>query len=67
MDKIVPKNSILNERKIDEKGKKRYVHKKLRSAYRSLKTNLPWLFTWYDNIEIKYQIQQMLLMVILLI
>jgi hypothetical protein len=41
--------SFLNERVIDEKGKKRYVHKKLRSAYRSLKTNLPWLFTWYDN------------------
>lgn len=43
---------FLNERKIDEKGKKRYVHKKLRSAYRSLKTNLPWLFTWYDNFEL---------------
>ena len=42
-------NEFLNERKIDEKGKKRYIHKKLRSAYRSLKTNLPWLFTWYDN------------------
>jgi len=42
-------NEFLNERKIDDKGKKRYVHKKLRSAYRSLKTNLPWLFTWYDN------------------
>ncbi len=41
--------SFLNERKIDEKGKKRYVHKKLRSAYRSLITNLPWLYTWYDN------------------
>ncbi len=40
---------FLNERKIDEKGKSRYTHKKLRSAYRSLKTNLPWLFTWYDN------------------
>ena len=25
------------------------MHKKLRSAYRSLKTNLPWLFTCYDN------------------
>ena len=23
--------------------------KKLKSAYRSLKNNLPWLFTWYDN------------------
>jgi hypothetical protein len=42
-------NEFLNERKVDDKGKKRYVHKKLRSAYRSLKTNLPWLFTWYDN------------------
>jgi hypothetical protein len=41
--------AFLNERTIDEKGKKRYIHKKLRSAYRSLKTNLPWLFTWYDN------------------
>lgn len=43
---------FLNERKTDDKGKKRYVHKKLRSAYRSLKTNLPWLFTWYDNIPL---------------
>lgn len=42
-------NDFLNERKTDEAGKKRYVHKKLRSAYKSLKTNLPWLFTWYDN------------------
>ncbi|MEO5570247.1 MAG: hypothetical protein ABIS37_04920 [Bacteroidia bacterium] len=41
--------SFLDERKIDEKGKKRYVHRKLRSAYRSLVINLPWLFTWYDN------------------
>lgn len=45
-------NEFLNERKIDEKGKKRYIHKKLRSAYRSLKTNLPWLFTWYDNLSL---------------
>jgi hypothetical protein len=44
---------FLNERKVDEKGKNRYVHKRLRSAYRSLKTNLPWLFTWYDYIELK--------------
>ena len=42
---------FLNERKVDEKGKKRYIHKRLRSAYRSLRTNLQWLFTWYDNIE----------------
>lgn len=39
---------FLGERKKDAAGKNRYVHKKLRSAYRSLKTNLPWLFTWYD-------------------
>jgi hypothetical protein len=45
--------SFLNERKIDDKGKKRYVHKRLRSAYRSLKTNLPYLFTWYDKLELK--------------
>lgn len=29
-----------------------YTHKKLRSAYNSLKNNLPWLFTWYDNFEL---------------
>jgi hypothetical protein len=44
---------FLDERKIDEKGKFRYVHKKLRSAYRSLTTNMPWLFTWYDNPQLK--------------
>ncbi len=43
---------FLNERKVDINGKSRYVHKRLRSAYRSLKTNLPWLFTWYDNMEL---------------
>lgn len=44
---------FLNERNIGADGKKRYIHKKLRSAYRSLKTNLPWLFTWYDNMGLK--------------
>ena len=44
--------SFLNERKQDANGKSRYVHKRLRSAYRSLKTNLPWLFTWYDYMEL---------------
>lgn len=43
---------FLNESKIDEKGKKRYVHKKLRSAYRSLQINLQWLFTWYENMPL---------------
>ena len=44
---------FLNERKIDAKSKNRYVHTKLRSAARSLKTNLPWLFTWYDNMGLQ--------------
>ena len=44
--------SFLNERKRDPKGKLRYVHRKLRSAYRSLKNNLPHLFTWYDNMSL---------------
>jgi hypothetical protein len=46
-------NKFLNEQKVDEIGRKRFVHKRLRSAYRSLKNNLPWLFTWYDNMELK--------------
>lgn len=45
--------SFLEERTTNEiSGKSHYTHKRLRSAYRSLKTNLPWLFTWYDNIEL---------------
>ena len=44
---------FLNERTINnETGKSYYTHKRLRSAYRSLKTNLPWLFTWYDYIDL---------------
>ncbi len=46
--------SFLNERTISqETGKSFYTHRRLRSAYRSLKTNLKWLFAWYDNIELK--------------
>jgi hypothetical protein len=44
---------FLNERNTDKSGKKRFIHRRLRSAYRSLKTNLPWLFTWYDFMELK--------------
>ena len=44
---------FLNEKTLNEEtGKSFYTHKRLRSAYRSLKTNLKWLFTWYDNIEL---------------
>ena len=42
---------FLYERSVNpESGKSHYTHKRLRSAYKSLKSNLPWLFTWYDNI-----------------
>lgn len=36
-----------------ETGKKHYTHKRIRSAYMSLKHNLPYLFTWYDHPELK--------------
>lgn len=46
--------SFLNERTTNqETGKSQYTHKRLRSAYRSLKTNLKWLFTWYDYYGLK--------------
>ena len=45
---------FLKERTINiETGKSHYTHKRLRSAYKSLRNNLPWLFTWYDHIEMK--------------
>ena len=45
---------FLNERTRNPiTGKSQYTHKRLRSAYRSLKTNLKWLFTWYDYIELQ--------------
>jgi hypothetical protein len=52
-DWFIKWESYLNERKVGENGKSRYVHKRLRSAYRSVKTNLPWLFTWYDHMPLK--------------
>jgi len=45
---------FLKERRMDTKtGKTRYVHKRLRSAYLSLKRNMPYLWTWYDNFDLK--------------
>lgn len=45
-------SAFLKERVIDPNtGSKRYAHKKLRSAYLSLKRNLPYLFVWYDYPE----------------
>lgn len=43
---------FLQERVYDpEKKRNKYRHRKLRSAYRSLETNLPYLFTFYDHLE----------------
>ena len=45
-------DGYLRERTTDpETGKSHYTHKKLRSAYLSIRRNLPLLFTRYDNIE----------------
>lgn len=44
----------LDERTVDKNtGKSRFTHKKLRSAYNSLIRNLPYLFTWYDNMDLE--------------
>lgn len=46
---------FLKEKTIDPKtGKWHYTHKRLRAAYRSLKTNLPYLFTYqkYPELDI---------------
>jgi len=46
-------SAFLNERTVNkETNKSHYTHKKLRSAYNSLKRNLPWLFTWYDYYDL---------------
>ena len=46
--------SFLNERTTNPKtGKSHFTYKRLRSAYRSLKTNSKWLFTWYENYDLK--------------
>lgn len=45
--------AFLNERNVGIDGRSRYIHKKLRSAYNSLRHNMPWLFTWYDNMDLR--------------
>jgi hypothetical protein len=58
--------NFLNERTLNPDTKKSfYTYKRLRSAFRSLKNNLPWLFTWYDHYELKILIQLTQLMGIL--
>ena len=45
-------DAFLQERTFDKRtGKTFYVHKRLRSAYLSLKRNMPYLWTWYDYPE----------------
>ena len=45
-------DSFLKERTCDKRtGKSYYVHKRLRSACLSIKRNMPYLWTWYDNRE----------------
>lgn len=41
---------FLNEKALDKYWKSYYLHKRTRSAYKSLKNNLQYLFTWYDYI-----------------
>jgi len=44
---------FLKEKTVDpDTDKWHYTHKRLRSAYRSLKTNTPWLFTYQDYPEL---------------
>ena len=41
---------FLKERSRDPStGKSHYTHRKLRSAYLSIKRNMPYLWTWYDH------------------
>ena len=52
-DWFVKWKDFLSERTTNiETGRSYYTHKRLRRAYRSLTSNLPWLFTWYDYIEL---------------
>ena len=43
---------FLKERTITEDGKSHYTHKTLRSAFLSLKRNMPWLWTFYEHPEL---------------
>ena len=45
--------TFLKESRIDDKTKRKvYIHKRLRSANHSLKINMKYLWTWYDNIDL---------------
>lgn len=40
---------FISERRRDERGKRMYIHRRLRSASLSIKRNMPYLWTWYDT------------------
>jgi len=45
-------DTFLKERVRDNRtGRSRYIHKRLRSAYLSIRRNMPYLWTWYNHIE----------------
>jgi hypothetical protein len=47
-------DKFLKERTINPiTGKSKYTHGKLRSAYLSIKRNMPYLFVWYEYTELK--------------
>lgn len=46
-------DDFLKEKTYNPETKKvHFTHRRIRSAYRSLKTNLPYLFIWYDHTEL---------------
>lgn len=51
LDKWISKwSELLKEKTIDEEtGRWQYTHRRLRSAYRSLRNNLPYLFTYQEK------------------
>lgn len=44
--------SFASEKTVMADGKKYRTHQRLWSAYSSLRRNMPWLWTWYDNIQL---------------
>lgn len=53
LDRWHEKNKLfLNERAYSQQWKRFYKHKKLRTAYNSLKRNLPYLFVYLDYLHI---------------
>lgn len=45
-------SDFLKEKSTNDKGKSAYKHQRLRSAWLSVKHNMEWLWTFYDNPEL---------------